>query len=98
MKTLRRNGLRSTYGRLLPKGRKKGQQALSPGHRPGYKGTGKFALKGQKLYLVHDAFALSGRWLRTAPTQGAALGWELTGLSGRPFGSKRQSRAQAVFE
>ena len=34
---------------------KKGQQALSPGHRPGYKGMGKFALKGQKPYLIHYA-------------------------------------------
>jgi len=70
MKTLRRNGL-------------KGQKALSPGQRPGYKGAGKFALKGQKLYLVHSAFALSGRWLRVTFTQGDALGWELSGLSGR---------------
>ena len=61
MKTLRRNGL-------------KGQQALSPGQRPGYKDVGKFALKGQKPYLANDAFALSGRWLRTTFTQGAALG------------------------
>ena len=46
---------------------------------------GKFALKGQKPYLVHYAFALSGRWLRTAVTQGAALGYLLTGLSGRLY-------------
>ena len=52
----------------------KGQQALSPGQRPGYKEVGKFALKGQKPYLVHYAFALSGRWLRTTFTQGDALG------------------------
>ena len=32
---LRNDGLRSTSGRLLPKGRKKGQKALSPGQRPG---------------------------------------------------------------
>jgi hypothetical protein len=44
---------------------------------------GKLALKGQKLYLVRYAFALSGRWLRTTSTQGDALGWELSGLSGR---------------
>ena len=61
MKILRRNGL-------------KGQKALSPGHRPGYKDVGKLALKGQKLYLVLYAFALSGRWLRTTFTQGDALG------------------------
>ena len=84
MKAMRSNGL-------------KGQQALSPGQRPGYKDVGKFALrstygrllptgrkKGQKPFLVHYAFALSGRWLRTTFTQGAALGWELSGLSGRP--------------
>jgi hypothetical protein len=70
MKTMRRNGL-------------KGQQALSPGHRPGYMGTGKLALKGQKPYLVVDAFALTGRCLRTASTQGAALGWKLNAPSGR---------------
>ena len=74
MKTLRRNGL-------------KGQQALSPGQRPGYKGTGEFALKGQKPYLVHYAFSLSGRWLRITFTQGDALGWELYGLSGRLCGA-----------
>ena len=74
MKTLRRNGL-------------KGQQTLSPGHRPGYKGTGNCALKGQKLYLFHDAFALSGRRLRITFTQGDALGWELYGLSGRLCGA-----------
>jgi len=42
MNTLCRNGL-------------KGQEALSPGQRPGYKGAGKFALKGQKLYLAFQA-------------------------------------------
>jgi len=57
----------------------KGQEALSPGQR----------LKGQKLYLVHSAFALSGRWLRVTFTQGDALGWEHSGLSGRSFGSNR---------
>ncbi len=52
----------------------KGQKALSPGQRPGYKAIGRFALKGQKPYLVHDAFALTGRWLRISFTQGDALG------------------------
>jgi len=70
MKNLRGNGL-------------KGQKALSPGHRPGYKDVGKLALKGQKLYLFHYTFALSGRWLRTTFTQGDALGWVLSGFSGR---------------
>ena len=62
MKTLRRNGL-------------KGQQALSPGQRPGYKDEGKLALKGQKPILCYNAFALTGRWLRTSFTQGVALGY-----------------------
>ena len=80
------NGLRSTSGRLLPKGRKKGQKAPSPGHRPGYKDEGKLALrstygrllptgrkKGQKLYLVHNAFALTGRCC--APHLPRAMPW-----------------------
>ncbi len=49
----------------------RGQQANSPGQRPGCKDVGKFALKGQKPYLVHYAFVPSGRWLRTAVTPGA---------------------------
>ncbi len=61
----RKNGLRSAQGDACVEQRsKKGQQALSPGQRPGYKDVGKFALKGQKPYLANDAFALSGRWLR----------------------------------
>ena len=64
MKPLYRNGL-------------KGQQALSPGLCPGYNEEGKFALKGQKPYLVYYAFALSGRMLRTTFTQGNALGYGL---------------------
>ena len=71
MRTPSRNGL-------------KGQQALSPGHRTGYKDMGKLALKGHKLYLLPSAFALSGRpILCNTLTQGNALGWELAGLSGR---------------
>ena len=41
------------------------------------------ALKGQKLYHLRYAFALSGRRLHAPDTQGDALGWELVGLSGR---------------
>ena len=74
MKTLRRNGL-------------KGQQALSPGHRPRYTDVSNFALKGQKPIRRIVAFALSGRRLRTVFTQGDALGWELFGLSGRLCGA-----------
>jgi hypothetical protein len=61
MKNLCRNGL-------------KGQKALSPGHRPGYKEVSKFALKGQKLTCSIVAFALSGRRLHITFTQGDALG------------------------
>ena len=32
MEALYKDGLRSTSGRLLPKGRKKGQKSVSPGH------------------------------------------------------------------
>ena len=39
----------------------KGHQANSPGHRPGYKDAGRFALKGQKPFLAFHAFALTGR-------------------------------------
>jgi len=74
VKNQRRNGL-------------KGQKAYSPGHRPGYAGTNKLALKGQKPYLFQYAFALTGRWLRTSITQGDALGWELSGLTGRLRGA-----------
>ena len=58
-----KNGLRSTSGRLLPKGRKKGQRAISPGH------VNKDGLKGQKAvspghrpgYTVSAANALQGQ-------------------------------------
>ena len=63
----------------------KGQKANSPGHRPGYRDMVRLALKGQKPYLVFHAFALTGRKLQTIFTQGVALGWELTGLSGRIY-------------
>jgi len=58
----------------------KGQQADSPGQRPGWMSEGKYALKGQKHYLCgrlatigdafvakrrKNAFALAGRWLRS---------------------------------
>jgi hypothetical protein len=57
MKTLLRNGL-------------KGQQAHSPGQRPGSKEVSIFALQGQKPICRIVAFALAGRWLRTFLTQG----------------------------
>ena len=70
MRPQRRNGL-------------KGQQAHSPGQRPRGMDVGKFALKGQKPICCIVAFALSGRWLRIAITQGDALGYGFSGLSGR---------------
>ena len=63
----------------------KGQKANNPGHRPGYKDTVRFALKGQKPYHVFHAFALTGRRMHTTLTQGVALGWEFTGLAGRIY-------------
>ena len=41
------------------------------------------ALKGQKPYEHYCAFALSGRSLRIAYTQGVALGYVFIALSGR---------------
>jgi len=48
MNTLCKNGL-------------KGQQAISPGHRPGYTAGAANALQGQKNLFCNNAFALSGR-------------------------------------
>ena len=70
MNHLRRNGL-------------EGQKARSPGHRPGYKSVGDFALKGQKPTCCIVAFALSGRWLRTPLSQGDALGYREIAPLGR---------------
>ena len=61
----------------------KGQKAGSPGQRPGWSDGGKYALKGQKHWYSDNAFALSGRWLHSPITQGVALGYLLSGLSGR---------------
>ena len=72
----------------------KGQKADSPGQRPGEMKWRGNALKGQKLYQLRYAFALTGRRLHAPDTQGAALGYRLVGLSGRLFGSNNQ-RASA---
>ena len=70
MNPLRRNGL-------------KGHQHLAQGIALGRKTNIFFALKGQKPYLFHYAFAPAGRSrLRITSTQGGALGWEPTSLSG----------------
>jgi hypothetical protein len=61
----------------------KGQKAPSPGHRPGLMWCADNALQGQKHYLLRYSFALSGRIYSPPCTQGAALGYLLSGLSGR---------------
>ena len=61
----------------------KGQQALSPGQRPGCKEAGKFALKGQKRCFLIRLLPFQGVAYAAAYTQGAALGWWLIALSGR---------------
>ena len=57
----------------------KGQQAYSPGQRPGYGNDPVMvAPQGQKQLTTNNAFALSGRNNRIALiTQGVALGWGL---------------------
>ena len=52
----------------------KGQGAISPGHRPGYKDAVMFALKGQKPYISFHAFALTGRRMHTTSTPGRCPG------------------------
>ena len=52
----------------------KGQKANSPGHRPGDKDLIRFALKGQKPYLVFHAFALTGRRMHTTINPGRCPG------------------------
>jgi len=47
IRALHRNGLQ-------------GRKAISPGHRPGYRDMGKFALKGQKLYPASLCFCPCG--------------------------------------
>ncbi len=75
----------------------KGQQAHSPGQRPGYRGRATVALKGQKPWTEAspptNSFALSGRGCAPMPTQGDALGYVLIGLSGRLFDSDQRSSA-----
>ena len=69
MKLLRRNGL-------------KGHQHLAQGIALGRRSNVMSALKGHKPYLTHHAFALAGRLGGGYVTQGDALGWEPTSLSG----------------
>ena len=67
--------------RLLQPNAPKGQAALSPGHRTGYKDVIRFALKGQKPYLAFHAFALTGRGAdsklpRALPWAGSLLAFQ----------------------
>ena len=61
----------------------KGQQALSPGQRPGYQQTPTFALKGQKPYESDMLLPFQGEGVITVLTQGDALGYGLITPSGR---------------
>ena len=70
MSPLRRNGL-------------KGQQARSPGYRPGWGGVKFLRPARAKAFIRDNAFALAGRLSHIPHTQGDALGYGLIGLSGR---------------
>ena len=74
----------------------KGQQAHSPGHRPGYSGQVVFALKGQKRFswasssavtyegdAVYAGFCPYRACLSHGFSQGDALGYVLIAPSGR---------------
>ena len=70
---------------LVSIGGLKGQQAISPGQRPGCRDNpGNSALKGQKqLTPSINAFALTGRHeYASSFAQGVALGWGLLPLRG----------------
>ena len=58
--------------RMYPTDGLKGQQANSPGQRPGYRG-GRHRPEGAKALLSTMAFALSGRSLNVLPPR--ALPW-----------------------
>ena len=63
--------------RIYPKDGLKGQQAHSPGHRPGYSRHPVFALKGQKHITLVWLLPLQGVVAAHRLTQGGALGYEL---------------------
>ena len=59
----------------------KGQQAISPGQRPGYQISANIALKGQKKNDgMKNSYAPSGRIVTSISTQGVALGCDLMAL------------------
>ena len=76
----------------------KGQQAHSPGQRPGYYGGSSLALKGQKHQNGSNAFALTGRLPHDPLTQGAALGYEQVALSGRRTQDTRDVKSTTPTE
>ena len=69
---------------LVSIGGLKGQQAYSPGQRPGYGNDPVMvAPQGQKQLTTNNAFALSGRnKYASSFAQGVALGWRLLPLRG----------------
>ena len=66
----------------------KGQQANSPGHRPGYRGHAASALKGQKHCSLLGFCPFRARVVTRPSTQGVALGYVLIALSGRIYPHK----------
>ena len=62
--------------RMYPTDGLKGQQALSPGHRPGYSRQATFALQGQKRYIRVSpkvmAYEGDAHLYRLLPFQGGA--------------------------
>ena len=46
---------------LATEGTQERPEAISPGHRPGYRASAANALQGQKHFYSGDSFALSGR-------------------------------------
>ncbi len=76
---------------MSPKNGLKGQIAYSPGHRPGlFCDKVEVALSGQKTLAV-NAFVLTGRSVLDCFPQGDALGFEMAGLSGRPYARLRMT-------
>ena len=61
----------------------KGQKLLAQGNALGILMDKKFALKGQKLWML-EAFALSGRFLCWIANPGCCPGLGAFALSGRP--------------
>ena len=79
---------RLLYGKALSAALRglKAQQVRSPGQRPGYHALFPTPCKGKsKNQPFAHTFALTGRRRLYIDTQGVALGYGLTALSGRSF-------------